>query len=375
MKVWRVRSAAVVAPWNDPVGDVRVLGVPLAERQERVLHALGLSFAGEVDEPGADDALYWDADVDVSLAAMRAFLRLPPGRMALVERPPRRGDLEVEAIGPTLEGVPTRIVGVRRGDAPAIVPPRGIGGVARMPGPFRAEVPYWLTARSAVTIRHWTHLLRANLCALAAEIDAEVLRKPWRAAWAFLRHGARWSAVGKGAKVHPTARLEGCVVGAGAEIGAFSVLRGCVVGAGAVVEDHVTARGSVIDPGGHLGNYCLLNLCVVGASSSISHIGAQGSVLGRDSFLATFATPQDLNLSGNVRVAWDGRLVDTGGPFCGCAIGHRVRIGAGVTLAAGRSVPNDVTIVPAAGTVLARIPDVLAPGVYAMGDGALVRMR
>ncbi|MFZ5481850.1 MAG: hypothetical protein ACOZNI_34130 [Myxococcota bacterium] len=374
MNVWRVRKDVRIAPWDDPVGDVRVLGVPLAERQERVLHALGLRFAGEVDEPGTD-GLYWDADVDVSLPAMRAFLKGPPGRMALVERPPRKGDLEVEEVGPVHDGFPTRLVGVCTGEAPAVVPPRGFAGVARMPGPFRAEVPWYLTARTAVTIRHWTHVLRANLCALAAEVDAEVLRKPWRALWALLRHGARWSAVGKGAKVHPTARLEGCVVGEGAEIGAFTVLRGCVVGAGAVVEDHVTAKGSVIDPGAHLGNYCLFNLCVVGERSSISHIGAQGSVIGRDSFLATFATPQDLNLTGNVRVAWDGRLVDTGGPFCGCAIGHRVRLGANVTLAAGRSVPNDVTIVGDPRQLLSRVPAELEAGVYGVEESGLKRLK
>jgi carbonic anhydrase/acetyltransferase-like protein (isoleucine patch superfamily) len=155
------------------------------------------------------------------------------------------------------------------------------------------------------------------------------------------------------------------------EVGAYSVLRGCVLGDGARVEDHVSARGAVVGPGAHLGNYSLFNLSVLGARSSISHIGAQASVIGDDTFVASFACLLDLNLSGTIRVPFGGRLADTGTPFLGCAVGHRVRIGAGTWVAQGRAVPNDVTLVAPPATVLARVPTGLPPGVYSVVDGRL----
>ena len=368
MRLLRVRSAARtnplgIAPWGDPVGDVRVLGLPLVERQERAAHALGLRFEGEVDEAAGGDALYWDDDIDVSVAALREFLKGGEGRMAMVERPSRKGALEVEPAGPAWEGEATRLIGLRRGasEAPVVVRPRGISGVTRTPGPFRSDVPWFVTARTATTVRHWVHVLRANLSAIAPEIDAQVLRRPWRPIWAWMRRGgARWTSFGKRCRIHPTARLEGCVLGDGVEVGAFSVLRGCIVGDGARIEDHVTAKGSVVEPGAHLGCYCMFNLSVLGACSSISHIGAQASIVGRDTFIATFATLQDLNLAGNIRVPVGGTLIDTGSPFLGCAVGHRVRMGAHVSVAPGRAIPNDVTLV--GGAVLTRPPD--GPGLY-----------
>lgn len=364
------------------MGDLRILGVPLAERQERVARALGLSFAGEVDAPGGgdDDALYWDDDVDVSVSALRAFLKASPsgGRMAMLERPLRRGDLEVEPPGPLWKDEPTRLIGVRRGGStePVVVPPRGFGGVTRLPGPFKSDVNWWLTARTATTVRHWSHLLRANLTALAPAMDAAIVRSPWNVLWSWMRSplragGGRLASIGKRCRIHPTARLEMCILGDDVQVGAYSVLRGCFLGDGAVVEDHATCRGTIVEPGAHLGNYCMLNLCVLGAGSSISHIGGQATIVGRDTFVSTFCTMQDLNLMGNVKVMHEGALVDTGGPFLGCAVGHRVRLGIHVLVAPGRAIPNDVTLVSDPGGVLARIPEDTAPGLYTVRAGAL----
>lgn len=393
MRVVRVRTGVRVEPWDDPVGDVRVLGVPLRERQERIAAACGLRFDGEADAEeaaegggrrggaGGPDTLWWDDDLDVSASALRGFLKASAsgGRLALVERPPRPGDLEVEPRGPDWRGEPTRLYGLRRGpvEEPVVVEPRGIAGVARPPGPFRRDVPYFLTARYAVTVRHWVHLLRAGVSGISSEIDARLIRAPWNILWTWAREplragGGRIAAVGRRCKIHPTARLEGCVLGDDVEIGAFSVLRGCVVGDRARIEDHVTAKGSVVEPDGHLGNYSMFNLSVLGAGSSISHIGAQATILGRETFVATFATMQDLNLSGNVRVRWAGRLVDSGGPFLGCAVGHRVRMGAGVMVVAGRAIPNDVTLVGPPGMTIGKVPEGARGGVWTVRDGEMV---
>ncbi len=379
-----MRTGRVVAPWGDPVGKVRVLGVPLEERQDRTLHALGLRVAATVDaseRASRVGTLLWDDDVDVTVAGLRAWLRAAGadgGEMIFLERPVRRGDLEAEPAGPVVGGEPTRRVGVRLGvaDRAVCLPPRGFGGVAKAPGPWKTETPWWITARSATTIHHWAHALRANLAALPAALDAELIRRPWNvlSTWARapLRAGfGRFARVGRRCRIHPTARLEMCVLGDDVEVGAYSVLRACVVSDGAKVEDHVTARGAILGPGAHLGNFGMFNLSVLGARSSISHIGGQACIVGDDSFVATFATLHDLNLRGNVRVPVDGRLVDTGSPFLGCAVGHRVRMGAGVVVASGRAIPNDVTLVADAASILARV-DAMQPGTYAVRDGRAV---
>ena len=193
-----------------------------------------------------------------------------------------------------------------------------------------------------------------------------------------MKSNRRLARIGRGCSVHPTARLEGCVIGDNVRIGAYSVLRGCVVGDGAVIEDHVSARASVIGPGAHLANWCLCNFAVLGARSSLGHIGCQASVIGEDSFVSSFAVLEDLSLTGNVRVRDPGQisgaaLADSGSPFLGVAVGHRSMIAAQVTIAPGRAIPNDVRLLPDPAAVLSRVPDTLAPGTWISRGGGLVQ--
>jgi hypothetical protein len=211
------------------------------------------------------------------------------------------------------------------------------------------EAPWFVSARTAVTVRHWVHLLRANLAAVPVALGDALLMRPWNLAWTWARAPwraglGRLAAVGRGCDVHPTARLEGCLLGDRVRVGAFSVLRGCVLGDDVIVEDHVTARGSVVEEGGHLANFAMFNLSVLGAGSSIGHIGAQASILGRGSFVASFAVLQDLNFAGGVRVRVEDTLVDSGTPFLGAAVGHRVRVASTIVVPPGREIPNDVEL-------------------------------
>lgn len=378
----RVRSARVLAPFGEHVGATEVLGVALAERQAQVAARFGLAFGGEVDEAGHDaDALYWDDDVDVTPAALRAWLRVaaPGAQLAIAERPLRVGDVEVE---PRVE-LPgrdrretARLVGLRwgAGERPVLVPVFGLDGTSRLAGPFDAEIPWHLTARSATTIRHWMHAIRANLSAMAAETWSRLFLSPWNVAWTWARWPVRrhLAVIGSGCEIHPSATLDACILGNGVKIGAHTSLRGAWVGDGAEIEDHVSVRASIIAPGAHLANKATVNLSVLGAKSSVGHWGMQASIVGRKSFVSSICTIQDLNLRGNVKVRMDGRLVDTGIPFVGCALGHDVRLGAGFHLSAGREVPSGVSIVTTDG-VLSKVPADLEAGNYTLVGGVLRR--
>lgn len=371
MKVVRVRTGRRIAPWGDPVGEVRVVGVPLAERQERAARAAGLSWGGDADGVGtARDELYWDDDLDVSIPALRHFLRRArgAGQLCLTERPPGRSALDPEPPGPVVAGEPTRVYGLRFATGgPVAVPPAGFGGRTRLP--MGVEAPWFISARTAVTIRHWAHLLRANLAATPVALGDALLMAPWNLAWTWLRAPwragmGRLAAVGRGCEIHPTARLEACRVGRGVRIGAYSVLRGCIVGDGVIIEDHVTARGSVVEDGGHLANYAMFNFSVLGAGSSIGHIGAQACLLGRRSFVASFAVLQDLSFAGNVRVRMGAHLVDSGTPFLGVAVGHDVRLASTLVVPPGREVPNGVELHVDPEFRVGGLPPELAAGRY-----------
>lgn len=374
-RLHRVRTGRRVPPWNDPVGELPILGRSLREAQDRAAAAVGLRFGEDVDEPGRDDALYWDEDLMISGPALRAWARRAEAgsRMALLERPARVGELEVEP-AVDLEG-PARLVGLRWGEGsrPLRVPPFGLDGKTALAGPAALEIPWYVTARTAVTVRHWSHLLRANVAALGVCLWEELVLSPWVVAWAWLRSPLhfRYARIGRGCRIHPTARIEGCWLGDGVQVGAYSVLRGSWVGDGAVIEDHCNVKMSVIGRGAHLANVAILTASVLGERSSLGHLGCQASIVGRRTWISTFAYIQDYNLRGNVRLPFEGRMVDTGLPFLGVAVGHDCSIGAAVTLAPGRAVPNGVRVV-AEVNALARIRGDEAPGEYVVRDGRLV---
>lgn len=390
-RVLRVQTGTVVSPWGVPARELKVLGVPLAGRQDAVLARLGLAVAGEVsaEEVGREpDTLYLDDDLDLAAGTLRSWLKRagPGARMAIVERPRRLGELEVEPQAWYRDGEvgaeelpgsePVRLLGVRwgSGERGVRVEPLGFTGKGTLPGPFGdGQTMEWaIDVRTAVTVRHWVHLLRATYAGIGVGIWEQLVLSPWTSFYSWLRWPLhpRTARIGRRCQIHPTAVLEGCILEDDVHIGAYSVLRGCWVGQGTHIEDHVTARLSAIGPRAHVANYSMVNLSSVGERSSIGHIGAQASVVGEGCFVSTFATLHDLNLRGNVRVRMGEKLLDTGVPFLGVALGNGVRLGAGVTIASGREVPNGVHVV-AEGAV-GRIPADLPAGEYTAVAGRLV---
>lgn len=387
----RVQTGTIVSPWGVPAAEIKVLGVPLAARQDATLARVGLRVEGSVapEERGREpDALYVDDDLDLAAGTLRNWLKRAGAgaRMALAERPARLGELEVEPQAWYRDGEvgaealpgsePVRLLGVQwgGGERAVRVDPLGFTGKGTLPGPFGdGQTMEWaIDVRTGVTVRHWVHVLRATYAAIGVGIWEQLVLAPWSSLYSWLRWPLhpRAARIGRGCQIHPTARLEGCILEDGVHVGAYSVLRGCWVGQGTHIEDHVTARLSAIGPLAHVGNYSMFNLSTIGERSSVGHIGAQASVIGDGCFVSTFATLHDLNLRGNVRVRFGERLVDTGVPFLGVALGHGVRLGAGVTIASGREVPNGVHVV-AEGAV-SRIPADLRPGNYTASGGRLV---
>ena len=111
---------------------------------------------------------------------------------------------------------------------------------------------------------------------------------------------------------------------------------------------------------------------MVGEGALVGGI-VQLSVVGDGAAIRMGSYTMDRPLDGAaVRVVADGGLVEAG-PALGVAIGPGASVGSGVWIAPGRAIPESVVVTRGPQDVLARIPEGLPPGVYAVEDGGLVR--
>ena len=97
----------------------------------------------------------------------------------------------------------------------------------------------------------------------------------------------------------------------------------------------------------------------------------QACVIGRRTVTVPGSYSIDLNFDQEIRVMFDGELRSTGSRFLGSAFGHDCRIGTGVWLASGRSIPNGTVVVRAPEGVLHRIPEPLGTGPHVNDRGTL----
>jgi len=394
-----------IAPFDDPPGRAPVLFATLEDYQREVLAWCGLP-EPEQAEPGArldaGPSLVLADDLLVGARLIRAFVRaaaasgreravlaLEPCRFteefgALQDLPSTDGGAPIYPLFWLADGgeVPNDPTGFE----PIVLPVRE--KLFRVPVPKqwfgRSELEVPLTARPALRIRHWLHLLFANRAAAT-----EVARRPagWRRAWtilwALLRAGVptvsrvlrSLSVFGKGCVVHPTAVVEGSVLGPGARVGAHAVVRFSHVGAGALVMDGANVSFSTLGAGSSVSTNCSVALSLLYPEAGAAQPTMQLSVLGQGTLTTAGGYMMDMKRGGGgIRVRHGGSLVDSGQPFLGGAVGHGAFIGTGVWMAHGREIPNGYVIVRSPEQVLRRVPDDLPPGIpLAVRAGTLMR--
>lgn len=239
-----------------------------------------------------------------------------------------------------------------------------------------------LTSSVVFHVRHWLHLLEANRLSVQIRWIDEVVTKPWYTTWLLLRALPPWPGRGRllwrvlstanrihrTADVHPSARLEGCMVGPGARIGAQAFLRGVLVGEKATIEERANVAYSVIGPGCYVSKIASIYGSVGMAEGSLG-MSMQLCVTGRRVVLTPRATPMDLNPGGPIRVKDGDRLVAVQHRILGAALGHGVFLGPDVFLAPGRSIPNGTIVGPSPSRVLSVVPPDRPPGRYSVIQG------
>jgi hypothetical protein len=336
------------------------------------------------------DVVTLEAGCVATAAALRAFVAqtagLPGDVVAVVSEHPA-----AVAAAPALGG-PARLVRLR-GGGPASPERLARAAVVTLPARWRVRelalldrvdsrrVPLASAPELVVRISAWPGLLWANLLALpdalAAALPGSALTAPFRVALAALRAGS-WQpeAIGArlvrraaGARVHPSATVEGSWLMEGAYVDAGAVVRHAILGPGAVVEPQGLVIGAVLGPGARVQRRGFVTFGVVDAAGVVG--GAlQLGLVGPSAQLKIGGILLDQHLSGPVRVRSGDGLVDAPLGLIGAALGARAMVGAGVAVAAGRLVPPDVAIAAGADQVLLRC-DVASPGPHRVRDGGL----
>jgi carbonic anhydrase/acetyltransferase-like protein (isoleucine patch superfamily) len=370
-----------VAPFDEPPGDLLIANRPLAAWRDEAIRDAGLV---RIDEPKPPCLVIPDA-LFTNGVVLRRFVDGAGGRDAVLVLGRSRFADATTPVQPEVEAVEAgwRFHAVRwvsgRGEAPVdvVVDPEEHLHTVKLPALFGGPVPIGLPRHPVLTVHHWVHLLWANQAA-----EAMIVRRmpAWRGLlrvlWAVLRARsvnpwrvmARLNTIGRRCDIHPTAIVEASTLGDGVTVGPYARVAFSRIGDGATIMSGAEVEASTVGEGATVGQRCGLRMCVVYPDAMASQILMQACLIGRRTLTVPGSYSIDLNLDREIRVMLDGALHSTGTRFLGSAFGHDCRIGTGVWLASGRTIPNGTVLIRDPALVIHRVPEV------APGEGPLVNV-
>lgn len=401
MKAYVVARGAPLSPFKERARDLPIAGRNWGDAQAELLSGFGLEVVqvdsiGEV--PDTEDRLLTFDDVYFTRRILKSLLKLwkkgakPASQVGLpadsvyvaqfsdlLDLPTAQGlvlyDLYVLPAGTTIADAQPLAVAFREKKL-AVAIPRQVTG--------HAEWVHPVTSSVCLHLEHWLHILQANRLAIQVRWVNEVVARPWWAAWLLLkglvpgrgrliwRFLARANKIGKNVDIHPTARVEGCIIGDNVKIGAQALVRASIIGDGAVLEDRCNVAYSVIGPRSFVSKYTLIYTSATFEEANVG-MSMQMCLVGRRAALTPRATPIDVIPGARIRVKHKGKLVPVDIPVLGSCYGHDTFVGADLYIGPGRAIPNGTRIGPRPERVLTSIPDEIdEKAIYMIKDGALV---
>ena len=377
-----------------PAGSRTWLGRSLSERVEWAFLESGIAFIGSETVDDSLGRFMVREDVVITRDAVEAFAALvgdedvsfqPQGRLANFI-----GDLAFGDEGPWLVYLaPGGAVTDERLRAakPVAVDPKE--RMLSFPlseehhGASAVELP--ISDRLVMPTWHWLQLIWANLLGLGPFLwrglmGRNIVEVLFRGIWAVLRArslrpqkiGAKLGRRGKRCRIHPSAVVEGCWLEDDVEIGANAVVRGCVIGHGVVIEDLAMVEFSVLDAGARVQRQAMVKFSTLSRGAAVGGLMQLG-VLDRHAALKRTGVLMDVSFGQGVGVVVDQGRYPAPLAMAGCCVGERSTVGAGVQVAAGRSIPGGVTIVAGAASTVTRIPEGIE-GLTKVADGSLERV-
>lgn len=374
---------------SGPAGRLPWLGSPLDEQQARAFQRAGVAL-GQAREGAArvlvrEDAAVRPEAVAALVAAGRAadrdlafHLGGEAGALARRLALGREDEPLLVWLKPGGSADPDRIASAR----PVEIAPRERG----LPMPLLVDgAPATLpvTDRLVLPMGHWCQALWANLLGLGPFLWQEILgRNPVialaRLALAAIRSLSldpqcllgRVRRLGRRARVHPAAVVEGGWLGEGAVVGAGAVVRASVLGPGVVVEDQALVEGCVLGAGARVQRQAMVKYSVLGEGAAFAGTMQLG-VLDRRAMVKHGSVLMDMAIERSVSVDVGERRVEAPFGVLGVCVGEGSTLAAGVTVAPGRRVPPGLTVLTGGDAVVRSIPPGLS-GLVEVRDGRLV---
>ncbi|MFZ2960171.1 MAG: hypothetical protein WA705_25090 [Candidatus Ozemobacteraceae bacterium] len=388
MRAYIIATHTIIEPFNDPIGETLLLDRPFKRVQEEALKAAGLEpvpVSSLRDIPTSNDSRIISESAiilhDTLFSTSRLFTEMLKLTTGLVK------PFQVWA----KKGLFTRLLGILQEQSeneeavafplwyvPAGTSPDALSDAAPLvldidEDSYAGNFPehmikkegyrFGVTSRPIMAVTHALHLALANMAANFARL-AELKKMSWpQKIYTLLKARSinkfrilsAVSRIHPEAEVHPTAVIEGSVIEKGAKIGAHAVVRFSYVGKNAFIDDQAGIKFSVVGNGAYIANNCVLFFTTVYPRAFLISGPYQFSLFGYDSAMMN-AIPSDYRLDGEaISVRTSRGVVSTGLKFVGSVIGHRTKIAAGVIVAPGRMVPNDLQILPDPARVLTTV--------------------
>ncbi|MBH23089.1 MAG: hypothetical protein CMH57_01250 [Myxococcales bacterium] len=407
---YRLRTNTEISPFEEPAREMLVGHQVLEARQAEAARLAGLGEIIDV-EPGQlleRPGLLFPDDMFLSRHTLAALLEegqgsrvlcLPSASAFVRTTHALQGSPEEEVSGEAarlydvfgveagtrlVEGTRDDVVGALREGAARVVvdPSERVFPIPMLEHYFGSEVFEIVFAlRPAMRLRHWMHVMWANQATIG--LRWREIGRPLISLWGlvgalrtlslnFSRILGKMNSIGAGCHIHPTAVIEASVLGPKCFIGPHARIQFSNLGEGVAVQGGGQALFSVVGDGSLISQNCAVNFCTLFPQASASHSVYQFSLFGRRAITVQGSYLLDTHFTHDVKVLLEGKLVESGQRFLGVALGHRVKLGAGLWIPAGREVPNDYFIVHPPGDTAARIPRDLPRGVpLVVRDGRL----
>jgi len=322
-----IETAARIAPFGDPVGDIPIAGMSFSELQRK-----------QAQDAGVDDRLTVAAHAIATAKLLRAFVanapRGTPSALAV------RADSPLALLTPVssirredgllvydvfLDAPYSDVASARAAAKPVVVEHRSLTYRREFPrvgpGPHHLDLP--ADGVLCAHLEHWVHLLWVApllVPALGPKIDPT-------------------------AQVHPSAHVEGSIIGPGAIVGAGSRIHGSYIGANARLADFSKVTRCMLGDGVHTLADATFSHVVSLGEGTLTNLLLRDVVVGRKVFLTSGVIFWGEALGESITVDRDGVEVDTGRPFVGGCVGHGSVLGARTIVGPGRALPNRTLVV------------------------------
>lgn len=409
-----VETGRTIAPFERPVGQMKVHTGTLAQAQERILSRLGCKVqrVASLDQIDRFPCLVADDDLFFTYHAAKRFVRAARQNSGQDSSVPLQAALAVSELterffpvlqGPQQEdesGQQLRSFGLyyitspeqlTRLEAARLVPiPYRYTRITARASRYFEESGRFVVPVSQVfmmPIRHWAALLPVNLLGMTSHVLRHAAEHPFSAAAlplkAALRSGSLrpswWLSktyfAGKGCRVAPSAHVEASILGRRVKIAPNAVVRNCILGDGVQIGPAAVVEGAV------LGDRCMVNGSVLVRSVvaeeevSLGTIFVQMSVLGRGSVLCPQAGFLDTSLRGDAQLNLDGRRIASGSRLLGGCLGDEAFLGPGVHVGSGFEIPNRCILLQHPHDVVRDVDEAVPRGVWRLDRGRRRRNR